>query len=81
MNLQKRMALMKMKASLAATLPRNTHKKRRKLKKEKTRWQLLGEISDTQLGLQKRKKGREGRKSFFPGVLLQDHSSLQLSLH
>lgn len=35
MNLQKRMALMKMKASLPATLPRNTHTKSRKLEKKR----------------------------------------------
>lgn len=58
MNLQKRMALMKMKASLLATLPRNT-KKRRKLKKERQHASCL-ERFQRQLDLQK--GGKEGKK-------------------
>lgn len=58
MNLQKRMALMKMKASLLATLPRNT-KERRKLKKERQGASCL-ERFQRQLDLQK--GGKEGKK-------------------
>lgn len=64
MNLQKRMALMKMKASLPATLPANT--KKEEIKKRKDKVPAAWRDFRSATGSAKRKKRRKERKNLIP---------------